>query len=347
VRARKGGHRTKDLTLLVGVGFEKCGTTSLAENFKKDPRFSVPEQKELFFFDKYYSENLDKYVARFQIKPACKYLVDVTPQYIRSADALLRLKSAGLPLKLIVCMRDPIQRAFSHYVHNIYYHHAHYDPALPEYLNQPLYSVPYDLTFDEALLRRDGFVETPYYEDLTFLYSIFDEQDVLTLVLETDFEPRIFSQKVSAFLGVKFQLNAVASENVGRVLPMVVNPDSALQLSNDEASIELNENNIYIFLSGRHGIACWENVAADSIDDIVKASYRWSSYISPSEGSELRRRYFAEDIERVEKLIGRSLPEWKVDHALVAKRWFGVGALKRHQRAVPASVTVFGAKPSM
>src|SRR5258708_40284169 len=123
----------KDLTLLAGVGYEKCGTTTLARNLGRVAGFCVPRKKELSFFNKRYSDSLGVYLRYFPVNSHSEFLVDVSPTYIRSQEALQRLKRMNINKKIVVCMRDPIQRAYSHYVHNIFSHHAHYDPALKQY----------------------------------------------------------------------------------------------------------------------------------------------------------------------------------------------------------------------
>ena len=51
-----------DRLLLAGIGYEKCGTTTAALALRKDGRFSVPKNKELFFFNINYSDDIEDYL---------------------------------------------------------------------------------------------------------------------------------------------------------------------------------------------------------------------------------------------------------------------------------------------
>jgi hypothetical protein len=303
----------------------------------------VPETKELFFFNRNYSESLATFLELFPVTPDSEFIVDVTPSYIRSAEAVVRLKAIDLPKKIIVCLRDPIQRAFSTYVHDIYYHHVHYDASVEDYQAGALYEKAYASKFEEELESPHALVRANYFEDLAFLYSIFDREDVLILILERDFETEIFKKKISDFLKVDIGNVAVKSENLGGLLPLVIRPDENIRIANDGSSqLDLLKNNLYIFLRPRDGIAYWQDIADEDADRLLQASYRWTSYLSAATASQLRQWHFDEDIERTQELIGYAVPEWKVDRPLQTRRWFGMGTLKRLERTVNASVSVFG-----
>lgn len=332
---------TENLLLLVGVGYEKCGTTTLARQLARDQRFAVPAGKELFFFNEHYSESLDDYLAQFPIGDVTTAIVDITPSYIRSAAALQRLRTTKLRKKIIVCMRDPIQRAYSHYVHNIYYHHAHYDQSLKANQTTSLYEHPYSLSFREALEQRDGFVRSLYYDEIKHLFSTFDRDDILIMILERDFSVARLNSRLSEFTGMNVTCEAVVSENVGGRLPIIIGPEEDFQITNGQVSAKLLKGNLYIFLSKQHGIAYWENVTQDLINRAIEASNRWSTYVSPLEVLDLREEHFAKDIANIEELVGYELPEWKVQQPLLAKKWLGIGRLKCHTRDRAASESVF------
>ena len=337
--------RPEDCILLIGVGYEKCGTTTVARTLERDKRFAVPANKELFFFNQNYSPNAKEYFSKFPMSPTTEYLVDFTPSYIRSSEAIARIQAFDAEKRIVVCVRDPIQRAYSNYIHNIFYHEAHYDPVLKKYARSSLYEAPFALTFEEALSREVGAIRSVYRHELQQVYDAFGEKNVLVLVLERDFQSDIFNEKMSQFLGMSVAYQEIPRENTGGRLPMILSPDEEMRLSNGRASIELRPGNVYIFLSEKQGIAVWENVPDYAISRIIDASHHWSSYVAPAKTRELRDEYFGEDIKQIEQLIGTKLPEWRKELALEAHRWFGVGPLKQHKPGVHAAISIFGVNP--
>ncbi len=100
------------------VGAQKAGTTSLYNILKQHSQIFMPEQKELHFFDWeknfnkgtnwYFShfENSEKFIAKGEITPNYMYF-ETVPEKI--------LKILGKDIKLIFMLRNPAERAFSHY----------------------------------------------------------------------------------------------------------------------------------------------------------------------------------------------------------------------------------------
>ena len=239
-----------------------------------------------------------------------------------------------------------MQRAFSNYIHEIYYHRAHYDPFYKEYANTSLYEKAYDLSFEEALKRQKA-IRSPYHDEIEYAYSLFGKENILVLVLERDLETGTFNQKMSRFLGIDLACENLKWENIGGYLPFIFSPEEDISMKNDKVEIQLRKGNVYIFLSKRHGIAYWEDVPKDAISHIIDASGKWSSYVPAFRVSELRQMYFADDIARLEQLIGYELPEWRVSRPLQVHRWFGVGPLKLHNSSVHAAMSIFSVDPKL
>jgi hypothetical protein len=102
----------------VGIGFQKCGTSSLADYLKQDSAFALPVKKELHYFCN--CEMNDKNNQLEQFLKGCdseQIIGEVTPCYIRSEVALRNLKKYNSDLKLIICLRNPIDRFVSAYIH--------------------------------------------------------------------------------------------------------------------------------------------------------------------------------------------------------------------------------------
>lgn len=106
-------------TLIIGA--MKCGTTSLHEYLSYHPDISMSAQKETNFFvqEQNWSKGLGWYRQNF--KPGAKVIGESSPNYARFpiySGVPERIKLIVPGAKLILCVRDPIKRMLSHYVHS-------------------------------------------------------------------------------------------------------------------------------------------------------------------------------------------------------------------------------------
>ena len=112
----------------VGIGFQKCGTTSLAKYLSEDESFALPKQKELHYFCSHpkLRENQSTELSDF-LKQTKKNQIkgEFTPCYITQEETLARLRNYNKSLKILVCLRNPIDRFVSAYIH------AHKVGAIP------------------------------------------------------------------------------------------------------------------------------------------------------------------------------------------------------------------------
>ena len=98
------------------VGAPKCGTSSLAKYLGDHPQAYMVPEKELRFFDQHFDEGLDWYRSRFA--PADGELVgEATPSYLFEPGAIARMRSIIPRARLIALLREPVERAYSHYQH--------------------------------------------------------------------------------------------------------------------------------------------------------------------------------------------------------------------------------------
>jgi hypothetical protein len=81
------------------------------------PDVAVTARDTVHYYDIFYSYGKDWYLKQFpHDAPGLKRL-DATPSYIQSTKAIERLTSENPQARIILCLREPIERAFSHYWH--------------------------------------------------------------------------------------------------------------------------------------------------------------------------------------------------------------------------------------
>ncbi len=100
------------------IGAQKAGTTSLHAYLSQHPDVTPPVTKEIHFFDKEFQRGSDWYRAHFQrAKGPATITGESTPYYLFHPLAAERVASTLPECSLIVILRDPIYRAFSHHNH--------------------------------------------------------------------------------------------------------------------------------------------------------------------------------------------------------------------------------------
>ncbi len=169
------------------IGAQKAATSWIYQCLKEHPDVFVPFVKEQHFFDQNYHEGLEWYERYFKGYGSEKAICDVSPSYLSSGIAPERIKNALGDIKLIVCLRNPIDRAFSQY---------------KMHLRKKTADKPF-----EELWRRDEKSEYVqfgrYYTHLEQYLEFFPKENILVLIYEDiQNDPISFIQRIYRFIGV-------------------------------------------------------------------------------------------------------------------------------------------------
>lgn len=99
----------------VGIGAIKCGTTWLHHCLSEHPQVLVPTTKELQFFDERFALGAEWY-KEFFVCGAKRVCGEISPQYMHDERVLRRIQESLPNTRFIVCLRNPIDRAYSHFM---------------------------------------------------------------------------------------------------------------------------------------------------------------------------------------------------------------------------------------
>ena len=101
------------------IGAQKSGTTTLYHAFKQHPEIYLPEVKELnyFFHESKFSKGIEYYKSFFQPTTE-KAIGEASPGYICHPASPKRIYDALPDIKIILILRNPIDRAYSQYWDN-------------------------------------------------------------------------------------------------------------------------------------------------------------------------------------------------------------------------------------
>ncbi len=111
------------------IGAQKGGTSSLFLNLLHHPEVIPPLHKEMFFFDDFYDKGLRWYLAHFPQRTElenhrgkinrCPATCDGTITYLTHPLAPSRIREHVPGARFLVLLRNPVNRAYSHYRHMI------------------------------------------------------------------------------------------------------------------------------------------------------------------------------------------------------------------------------------
>ncbi|MGH7580027.1 MAG: sulfotransferase family protein [Gemmatimonadales bacterium] len=103
------------------IGAQRSGTTSLFNYLAQHPEVLPPAHKEVHYFDLHYARGLRWYRARFPFgyRLRSALTIDASPYYL--THPLVPERAARLlpDVKLVAVLRNPIERAYSHYQHEV------------------------------------------------------------------------------------------------------------------------------------------------------------------------------------------------------------------------------------
>jgi len=102
------------------IGPDKAGSTWLYRALKKHKSVYLPYAKELFFFDRFYEKGWSWYFDFFKDAGTTHQIIgEICHDYLFSRPACERIARDLPSVKLMVCLREPAQRAFSAYLYMI------------------------------------------------------------------------------------------------------------------------------------------------------------------------------------------------------------------------------------
>lgn len=175
----------------IGIGVRRGATSWIQRCLTEHPQVCGSINKELSFLNDpiKYNQGIAAYAACF---PGCKdgqIKGEYTPGYLPSEEAINLIKKWFPKVKFLVCFRNPIERAYYHYI----FHKTEEKTAAK--------------TFEDAIKDR---ALKPYYIDTGFYYSqlkkwfdVFPRENFLVLIHDDiKKDPVKFIQGIYKFLGI-------------------------------------------------------------------------------------------------------------------------------------------------
>lgn len=287
---------------LICIGMEKSGTTFLNTVFEQSESVLTPTKKEIFYYNLNYHQGLDWYLSwyDFATKPDAPYVCDVTPSYFRKPRLSARVKETSPTAKVLVLLRHPVYRAFSHYIHRL------------RHVGLNLESYPF--SFGDVI---DGVIGKPvifppYNETLAPWLEDFKREDMLFLSYESDLvDPAIMEQKLGGFLGVedldfvRFQGDRI---NDGRMPKFYYGGDTGKLVKINQREYFIPENTL-VFAHAK-GTKVWTDIDPMLAQSNLEASEPWTDHLTSDAVKETYEKFYVEDIEKFANTFGIDVSDW-------------------------------------
>lgn len=212
----------RTLPNFLAIGVMKGGTTSFFNYLSRHPQINPPFRKEIKFFDIHYPQGLSWYRAHFPLRPKMRdgtMTGEATPYYIFHPLAAQRIARHLPEAKLIVLLRNPVDRAYSHYSHMVKVGREplSFEQALEkeeERLSGEVDKIIADSLYSTFKHLHYSYQARGHYaEQLQKLYGLFPRENILILNSEELYsQPANVMSTAFSFLGLP--LNASGSYEV-------------------------------------------------------------------------------------------------------------------------------------
>jgi hypothetical protein len=280
------------------IGAAKSGTTTLYHLLKQHPDIYLTADKEPRFFDadNYYRLGVEAYLRKhFRGSAAYPVRGEATPFYLTHGSKVAsRIQQAfGHDLAFIVIMRDPVARAWSHYLNMVRLDSERetFEKAL----------ALESMRLQEAELAWIGyFYDGLYARHLEYWFKIFPREKFLLLLTEDlQVNPEGVARQVFEFLGVDSEVKTEMGASKNRAASPKYRWLGTLLNRPNRITNGLKMAFPYVL---RKQVRDW-------INEWNARPYEQAPQLDPAIEEVLRQRYPA-DVQQLEEIMGRDLSHW-------------------------------------
>jgi len=281
----------------VGIGAQKCASTWLHRMLEAHPQVCVPEVKDVDFFSYRYDRGYQWYERCFvdgdDSNVPARARGEISPSYF-CEPAVPERVAAYLPdAKIIVSLRDPVQRALSNHRHEVKEGHLTGD----------------DLSFERGLRNNPMYVEQGLYAThLKKWLKYFPRERILVVLMDdVEVDPRGVCRTVYQFLGVDESF-----------VPPGVDARHNVSYATRSATLTKLKDAAYATTRARGLRWAWKFAAGAGLKPLYRGLNVVPSeaVIPPPQSNTLAhlRERFEPEIRELETLLDQSLSSWLQQH---------------------------------
>lgn len=276
------------------IGAQKSGTTTLYDILRQHPEVFLPANKELHFFDDdfNYQKGMNYYKNFFADAIGYRAVGEITPAYLYFEKCPQRIyNTLGGDIKFIIILRNPVERAFSHYLMSYKrgYENKNFHKAVLEEKNR--------INSDYFAKSHFSYIDRGYYsKQIQNYFTFFSTENIKILIFE-DFlqDKQNVVSSILEFLNVKstrlkIEIKSNAAGNYPILLKKLLLSESKMKKRISSKMPANFKNNIKRILS-------------------TKAPFE----LTYEEKKFYYNKFFRKEIDELENLINKDLSKWKYD----------------------------------
>ncbi len=202
------------------LGTQKGGTTSVYEYLNRHPQIVPNQKREVHFFDLAWQKDLQEYRRYFPLRRQMRIRAETlgkpaltgesSPYYLFHPHCPRRIYDTLPEAKLIVVLRDPVDRAYSHFTHNR--RKGRERRSFAEAVREEMETLPAEIQrikespdTSSDLHRQFSYVHRGFYSEQVRRYLDLFPREALHAVRSEDLfrKPRETMDAVCAFLGIE------------------------------------------------------------------------------------------------------------------------------------------------
>jgi len=173
------------------IGGQRCGTTSLHGYLARHPQVRVATGKELQFFSLHYGRGERWYRGHFPPAATGRMSFEASPLYLFHPLAAARAAKTLPEGRFIALLRDPVERAWSHYLHTRSYGQEPLDFAAAVAAEESRLGTPEGL-------RRYSYVSRGHYAEQLERWFAHVPRERLHVVRSED----LYADPAAAYAGI-------------------------------------------------------------------------------------------------------------------------------------------------
>ena len=274
----------------IGLGAQKCASTWLHHILAAHPQVLLPDVKEVDFFSYHFDHGYQWYERKLPTGGVDRRVGEVSPSYLHDHQVPGRVKGYAPDVRLLVTLRDPVERALSNHRHEVRLGHLAGD----------------DLSFEAGLANNPMYVEQGLYGKHLGNWLTHFPADQLHVILVDDIRerPSAVVRELFRFLGVDDSFQPPALTN--RFNPSFANRSPALARLKDRVYQLSRAPGLERFWSAAAALGARRAYRRLNVvrSDVLIPPAR------PQTLATLRARFDA-DLCRLESLLGRDLTPWR------------------------------------
>lgn len=267
----------------VAVGPQRTGTTWLYHNLQHHPELCFPKDvKETMFFDRYYEKGLNWYIKHFSHFKEGQICGEIAPTYFDIHTVPKRIQELSPDCKIIINLRNPIDRTFSLYLHH-------------------LSKGRVKGSFKDAIAQMPRIIESGKYgQHIPKWINTFGEEQVKFLLLEDiQSEPELVLADISDFIEINKIVKPAESKEKINAATMPRFPVLAKLTAYLVTELHARRLHHLVDLGKKLGL---KKVYTGAEKEMPKLTL---------EEEKMLLDEYEEDITFVEKLVGRNLAAWR------------------------------------